>query len=137
LDQVYSGDATSSPLLPGDGVFVLNPGTTDLVLTFVGEVPQGTGNNATTTAIPTGYSIKASVVPQAGKPDAFGIPAVGGDTLYRYDPASKGYSAYVYDDLDLKFAPDLPVINVGEAFFYLHVGAPATWTRSFDVNNPT
>jgi len=136
LDNKYTPDAAAAELVvPGDGVFVLIPGGADKVLTFVGEVVQGD----TTTAVPRGYSIKASVVPQAGKPDAFGLQAIaaGGDTLYRYDPATKQYAAYQFDDLDNKFSPDLPIINVGEAFFYLRVGAAATWARHFDVNNPT
>ena len=134
LDLKYTPDAAAAEtVLPGDGVFVFIPGGADKVLTFVGEVTQG----QTSTPLPRGYSIKASVVPQAGKPDAFGLPAVGGDTLYRYDPVTKGYSAYQFDDLDNKFVPDLPIIDVGEAFFYLRIGPSTNWTRTFSVNNPT
>jgi hypothetical protein len=141
LDNAYTpAAAAAETVLPGDGVFVLNPGSTDKVLTFVGEVPQG----PTSTAIPKGFSIKSSVVPQAVAPDktkntdgsAAPIPATAGDTLYRYDATTKGYSAYVFDDLDNKFVPDLPVINVGEAFFYLRTGNATTWNRTFSVNNP-
>jgi hypothetical protein len=134
LDNKYTGDAEAAQVvLPGEGVFVFIPGGADKVLTFVGEVVQG----ATSTPLPQGYSIKASVVPQAGKPDAFGIPGSAGDTLYRYNTTTKNYDPYVYDDLDSKFVPDLPIINVGEAFFYLRIGPATNWTRTFSVNNPT
>ena len=140
LDGAYVGAAVTETVLPGDGVYVLNPTTTDKVLTFVGEVPQ----NATSTAIPRGYSIKASVVPQAVKPDATKntdgsaapIPAVGGDALFRYDAVTKGFTSYRFDDLDNAWVPPLPTINVGEAFYYLRTGAATTWNRTFSVNNP-
>lgn len=133
LDGTFSGAATTQTVLPGDGVYVFIPGSADKVLTFVGEVSQG----QTTTPLPRGFSIKASVVPQAGAPDAFGLPAANGDVLYRYNPATKGFSSYRFDDLDGTWSPALPSINVGEAFFYLRSGAATTWTRNFDVNNPS
>jgi hypothetical protein len=101
-------------------------------LTFVGEVVQG----ATSTPIPKGFSIKSSVVPQAGKPDAFGLPAAPGDSLYKYDTTIKNYVSSTFDEFDAKWVPDLPVINVGEAFFYFRAGNATTWTRNFNVNNP-
>lgn len=137
LDNKYTPDsAAAETVLPGEGVFVFVPGAADKVLTFVGEVAQGN----TTTPLPRGFSIKSSVVPQAVKPDALGagsIPAADGDVLYRYDAATKGYAAFQFDGLDNKFVPDLPVINVGEAFFYFRVGVATDWTRTFSVNNPT
>jgi hypothetical protein len=134
FDLKYSPDsAAAETVVPGDGVFVFNPGSTDLTLTFVGEVSQG----ATTTPLPRGFSIKASVVPQAGKPDAFGLPGAPGDSLYKYNTTTKNYDASTFDEFDLKWVPDLPVINVGEAFFYFRNGAATNWTRTFSVNNPT
>jgi len=120
-------------VVPGEGAFVFNPGSTDLTLTFVGEVVQG----PTSTPLPRGFSMKSSVVPQAGKPDAFGLPAVPGDSLNRYNTTTKNYDSYGFDEFDLKWVPDLPVIPVGEAFFYFRAGAATNWTRNFDVNNPT
>jgi hypothetical protein len=137
LDNAYSPpSAAAETSLPGDGVYVFLPGSTDKVLTFVGEVPQGN----TTTPLPRGFSIKSSVVPQAVKPDALGagsIPAAGGDTLYRYSPVTKGFTSYRFDDLDNAWTPTLPTLNVGEAFFYFRAGAATTWNRTFSVNNPS
>jgi hypothetical protein len=140
LDGAYVGAAATLTAVPGDGVYVLNTATTDKVITFVGEVPQ----NATSTALPAGYSIKSSVVPQAVKPDAVkntdgssaAIPAVAGDAIFRYDPVTKGFTSYRFDDLDNAWTPVLPTINVGEAFYYLRAGAATTWNRTFSVNNP-
>jgi hypothetical protein len=77
------------------------------------------------------------VVPQDGRPSDFGLPAAGGDTLYRYNPDTRGYTPFVFDDLDNIWVPQLPVIAVGEAFFYFRVGAATNWVRNFSVNNPT
>jgi hypothetical protein len=126
-------EAAAVTVVPGEGVFVFNPGTTDLKVTFVGEVVQGN----TTTPIPKGFSIKSSVVPQAGKPDAFGLPGAPGDSLYKYDTTIKNYVSSTFDEFDAKWVPDLPVINVGEAFFYFRAGNATNWTRTFSVNNPT
>jgi len=62
------------------------------------------------------------------------LVGAGGDTLYQYNPATKNYNAFQFDDLDNVWTPALPVINVGEAFFYLRVGPATNWTRTFSVN---
>jgi len=142
----WSGDAVGQTLLPGDGVFVFLPGPTgaeaaNKVVTFVGEVPQ----NATSTAIPKGFSIKSSVVPQDVSVDttkntdgtAAPIPATDGDVIYKYNPVTKNYAANSYIALlgGWDTSP-LPVIKVGEAFYYFHTGNATTWNRTFSVNNP-
>jgi hypothetical protein len=140
LDGFYSGQATTLTVVPGEGVYVLIPGTEDKTITFVGEVVQG----PTSTPLPRGFSIKSSVVPQAVKPDALGagsIPAANGDIIYRYNTTTKGFDSYRFDDLDGTWSHNgvagLPVFDVGEAFYYLRVGAATNWTRTFSVNNPT
>jgi hypothetical protein len=136
LDLKFIPDADAArTVTPGNGVFVFNPGTTQLKLTFVGEVPQGTLSNP----LPKGYSIKASQVPQEGKPDALGLPGQGGDKVFRYNKTTKAYDTFQYDDLDAKWIPDpgLPVIPVGEAFFLFRAQNAGSWDRNFSVNNPT
>jgi hypothetical protein len=141
----WSGDLGETTL-PGEGVFVFLPGPAvageapNKVVTFVGEVPQ----NQTSTAIPKGFSIKSSVVPQAVAPDqtkntdtsAAPLPAGDGDSLYRYSPASKQYTEYDFIDAFGGWTTPLPVIGVGEAFYYFRAGAATTWNRTFSVNNP-
>jgi hypothetical protein len=116
---------------PGDGVFVFNPGTTDLTITFVGEVPQGTLD----TALPTGLSIKSSKVPQAGLVSTdLKFPGAAGDKIFRYTPGT-GYSTFQYVGAPLnRWTPSEPSVNVGEAFF-VSVPAAKTWSRVFSVNS--
>jgi hypothetical protein len=135
LDNQYDSAADAAKLVPpGNGVFVLNHTAAPLTLTFVGEVPQGQLSNP----LPRGFSIKASQVPQDGRPDALGLPGQAGDKLYRYNKTTKQYDTYLYNDLDEAWNnPPLPVIPVGEAFFLFRATSAGTWTRTFSVNNPT
>jgi hypothetical protein len=140
LDNVYDPAADAAKTVtPGNGVFVFNPSQTQLKLTFVGEVPQGPLSNP----LPKGFSIKASQVPQEGKPDALGLPGQGGDKIFRYNKTTKAYDGYTFDDLDNQWVsnstglPGLPTIPVGEAFFVFRAQSAGAWTRTFSVNNPT
>jgi len=149
----WSGQGANVTLLPGEGAFVFIPNpiggeAANKVLTFVGEVPQ----NATSTPLPRGFSMKSSVVPQALAPDkakntdgsSAAIPAVDGDSIYRWIPATRGYKTYVYTQFDPGTPGEwgsgaeegLPVMDVGEAFYYSRLGAATTWNRTFSVNNP-
>lgn len=120
---------------PGDGAFINNVGTTPLRLTFVGEVLQG----ALTTAIPAGFSIKASKVPQAGPLDGtaageLGFPIADDDTIYKFNRTTQRYTihSFVFGGWQ---GDGRPTIDVGESFF-VSKAAAATWTRNFSVNTP-
>jgi hypothetical protein len=141
---VYLGAAGFSPATsadvevpPGRGAFVFNPGaagSAPLTLTFVGQVMQGNLSNP----LPAGFSIVANQVPQAGKPDAFGLPGVAGDKIFRFNKATGLYfipSTFAGSNPG-QWIPPTPSIDVGEAFF-LFRGAAGTWTRTFNVNNPS
>jgi len=146
LDGFYSPkpDSDVDTVLPGEGVFLkLPPGSTDKVLTFVGEVKQGGS-----ISIPVGFSIRSSIVPQDVIPNqvkntdgsSAAIPAGNGDTLFTFNTATQNFDTYVWDELNGTngdFSPPLPVIKVGQAFFYRRFGTAATWSRTFSVNNPT
>jgi hypothetical protein len=132
-NQFIPASAAALQVLPGNGVFVFNNGTAALTLTFVGEVPQGTLSNP----LPKGFSIKASQVPQAGKPDVLGLPGQGGDKVFRFNKTTKAYDTYQFDDLDSVWLPALPTIPVGEAFFVFRAQSAGSWNRTFSVNNPT
>jgi hypothetical protein len=98
----------------------------------VGEVKQGT---ALTTALPAGFAIVSSQVPQAGKITTdLGYPAAEGDIVYQYSPAT-GYktTSYEFGAWGAGGPNDEPVIAVGEAFWSKKVAA-GTWTRSFSVS---
>lgn len=118
-----NGDVTLSP---GEGAFIKNVTATPMTVTFVGEVPQGDLKNA----IPAGFSIRSSMVPQAGKITTdLKFPGVAGDLVYQY---SGGYTTYTFDEIDLAWTPTEPTIKVGEAFFTKKVAA-TSWDRTFTV----
>lgn len=121
-------------VVPGEGMFVYNPGATALTVTFVGQVMQGDLVNP----LPKGFSVKANQVPQAGKPDSFGLQGTTGDRIYKFDKTTGGYktpSSYV--NAAVGWSPATPVIDVGEAFFMYRATSAGTWNRSFSVNNPS
>jgi len=120
----------------GSGAFVYNPDaalTTPRTLTFVGEVMQGTLNNP----LPVGFSIRANQVPQAGAPNTFGLPGALGDKFYRFNKTTGAYDTYAFSNPGPQWRPALPAIDVGEAFFFYNGSTPRTWTRTFNVNNPS
>jgi hypothetical protein len=123
------GAGGTTSIAPGEAFFVANNGATPLVLTFVGEVPQG----ALTTALQTGLNLVSSKVPQAGKLTAdLGFPAAEGDVLYQWDNANQRYRDPNGYEFGAWSAGD-PDILVGEGFFVSKNGA-GNWTRNFSVN---
>lgn len=126
FDLVWTpnGDAT---LNPGEGAFIKNNTSQPLTITFVGEVLQG----QLTVAIPAGYAVVSSMVPQAGELPSLSFPAQPGDQVFKYTPGS-GYTSYTFDEFDLAWTPSNPQVSVGEAFFS-RKAAPANWVRNFTV----
>src|SRR5207249_3186480 len=119
-------------LNPGEGCFFNNPSSNGVLVTFVGEVLQGTLVNN----LPAGFSLRASMVPQAGALDTLlGLPAADRDVVYRF---LKGqYVAYTYFSGSGWYGPtNAPALNlaVGEAFF-INKASSTNWTRSFSVTN--
>jgi hypothetical protein len=133
IDAAFGPAANAATVIPaGEGAFVFVPGNANVTCTFVGEVPQGAASNQ---QLPQGFSIKGSTVPAAGPITGMNFPAAGGDIIYEWNPTTDQYVASVFDDIDNAWGPQVPNIDVGEAFFVFK-GAAATWTRNFDVNAP-
>ncbi|HON06651.1 MAG TPA: hypothetical protein PLW02_00975 [Verrucomicrobiota bacterium] len=124
-----NGNAT---LNPGEGAFIRNTTGTNLIITFVGEVLQGVLTNT----LPTGYSIRSSMVPQTGQVDSIlQMPSNSGDLIYKFNPTMGRYDTFSYEEDDygiLGWQPQSPVINVGEAFFIRRLSA-GEWIRNFIV----
>merc|ERR1712025_1024942 len=121
------GDDTISP---GEGFFVLNSGEASNV-TFVGEVPQGDLSNA----LPKGFSIRSSQVPQSGKLDKdLGFPTDEAVTVYQFGAAGCSISSYDadFEEWDTDDAAG-PVVGVAEGFWVLRESA-TNWTRSFSTS---
>jgi hypothetical protein len=133
LDGNWLPTSPAFPFAPGNGVFIRNTTASPFTLTFVGEVKQG----SLSTALPSGFSIVGSQVPQQGTLSALAFPAVDGATVYRYVNDGNGGGAYVsstYDELDGNWLPTEPTVNVGEAF-WARMPSAASWARNFSVNN--
>jgi hypothetical protein len=113
----------------GEGAMLNVPSAASV--TFVGEVRQG----SLSTAVPAGYSILTSQVPQAGTPDDLGLPGSEGDLVITWDSGSQGYASTAeYFDGVGWFADPALQIDVAEAFFVLAQSA-GSWDRTFSVNN--
>lgn len=113
-------------LVPGEGVFIFNPTTTNLVNTFVGEVASGNLTNA----IPAGFSIVSSMVPQTGKitTDLGYVTGTGSQSVYLYDSVN-GYT--IKSTLpNGNWIGGEPTITVGQGFF-ISVPTARNWTRTF------
>jgi hypothetical protein len=115
-------------LAPGEGAFVSV--SSQQTLTFVGEVLQGNLTNA----IPAGFAIRSSQVPQTGSVTALGLtPALKRfDQLFKWNAAAGQYDIYSLASGGV-WSPTDPIINVGESFF-LSTSAGGSWSRTFSVN---
>jgi hypothetical protein len=126
VDGAYEG-VTTITMAPGEGVFVKSP--TAHTATFVGEVKL-----SSSVAIPNGFSITSSVIPQTGTLDSLLFPATEGDFVYFYDNVSNGYKIAAFVDGSWEGPAAPPTPTMGESFFVKHAGATANWTRTFTVN---
>ena len=117
----------SVTLSPGEGFWFRNPGSEDLTITLVGEVPQGT----LTTDLVEGFNLVSSQVPQAGLIETdLGLPVEEGTSVYNYDPVA-GYSISTIDFG--AWSPAEPSVAVGEGVWVRAISAGG-WTRDFSVN---
>jgi len=122
--EVFGWDDPSLQLNPGSGAFFNNTTTTNIVLTFVGDVLQGNRTNS----IAAGLSIISSYVPQAMDVSTNGLVPSDGDSILTWNG---GYIVNGYSEV---FGWDNPpVVNVGQAFFY-NATVPIKWIRNFVVN---
>jgi hypothetical protein len=123
----YDGAVWSSPsdsLNPGEGAFLFVPAGNAYTNTYVGEVLQGSLTNA----VPQGFSILGSKVPQAGLVQTdLGFPSSLGSIVYKW---TGFFNAFSYDGAT--WSPSQPSVNVGEGFFSFSPSAK-NWVRTFTV----
>ena len=130
------GQGGNTVIAPGKGFFVKAPAGADLNITFVGEVPQGTGANALKVNLVPGYNLVGSIVPQEGKVTTdLKLAAASNDQVVQWDPATQGYVTKTFRVVGGtgQWVGGEPVIKVAEGFFF-KAGAASTWTREFSVN---
>jgi hypothetical protein len=132
FEGVGAWDTDTMALPPGEGAFILNSSASDITLTFVGEVETGALSNP----IPTGWSIRASQVPQELDLTTLGFPAGDGDSIYFFNGATQSYltpaTFTVFEGISAWDTDPAPTPKVGEGFFVLK-GVAANWTRTFNV----
>jgi hypothetical protein len=126
LDEAWSNPGLV--LAPGEAAFLRNMTAEPITLTFVGEVMQGNLSNP----LPAGFSMKSSIVPQAGLISALGLVGGNGDTIYLFRDG--GYVSSTYDDLDEAWSAPEPDIAVGEGFFFRNMSDARSWDREFSVD---
>jgi len=146
----------SNPFNPGQGFFFFNVLSSQLDVTFVGEVPQGSLSNPipgekNPGAFPSTAQLsqRSSQVPQQGSLGAATMvgtllfPAADGDFVYGWDVAGQMYVLYGYSGtpgvdgswLGGNNDPAGPVLPVANSFFVLKNGPTLqSWTRTFSVN---
>jgi len=123
---------------PGYGVLYFNNSSiTPTVITFVGQVEQGTYNVATVPASTS--AILGSPVPIGGSisnsTTVLGMVPHTGDAIYTFNAAGGSWnSASTYSTGLKKFTPDT-TINPGQGFLYFNNNAAAAqvWVSNFTV----
>ena len=131
-------DDPTVTVAPGQGFFLIldnNFASDPTIITFVGEVPQGT----LTTPVPDGVSLLASQVPQSGGLTTdLGFPAANLDLVYLWDNDAHAYSGgFTFFDFGggaTAWDPSEPTLNPADAFVLITTGGARDWTRTFSVN---
>ena len=121
--------ASTMTLNPGEGFFVKNGTATDIKLTFVGEVVQGT---AVTLNIPNGFSLLGSPIPQEGKLKTdLQLPIKNGQAVFLFSNSGYTKSSYSFGT----WVGGEPTLKVAEGFWFNAGAAGGTnWVRNFTVN---
>ncbi len=118
----------SERLSPGEGAIFFNPTSDYKSHSFVGEVMQG----SLSVPIPSGFSVRSSLLPQPGSIESLGFPISDGDVIHLFDRDRQQYSLYPYEQG--KWSSGTPVISVGESFWVAKTEG-ANWSQSSDLRD--
>ena len=113
-ENTFTDGAWSSPeerLLPGEGAIFYNPTSDYKSLSFAGELAQGSFS----IPIPSGFSVRSSIIPQPGNLEELGFPLADGDIIHLFDRDAQKYVLHPYKDGKWTAGP--AVIGVGESFW--------------------
>jgi hypothetical protein len=112
-------------IAPGHGIWIATPAGTTFTNTYVGEVVQNSTN-----AIPAGYSLKSSIIPQAAPIQATLLyPAGDYDKIYQWNGI--GYDEFTYDPDVPGWTPSEPAPAVATGFWIYNNGSAKNWIRNF------
>ena len=113
-------------LLPGEGAIFFNPTSDYKSHSFVGEVMQGN----LSIPIPSGFSIRSSLLPLAGSLEELDFPISDGDVIHVFDRDRQTYVLYPYEGG--KWTTGQPALSVGESFWVAKTEA-GNWTRNLVI----
>ncbi len=132
---VYNGGWTPNLTLdPGEGAFFFNSGGTPITFTISGNAHAPVLPLALP---PSGCCIVSRQVPLVGGyMDIVGLSPQPGDVVYRFDPVTQSYIAYLFDESGPAWIPIDPMANVGESIWICRGGA-APGPCSTDLTPPT
>lgn len=125
-NAVKNGKWTNSnmQLFPGEGAIFFNPTDDYKTHSFVGEVREG----SSTVPIPSGFSLRSSLVPQAGNLlDDLKFPISEGDVVHLFDRDRQKYTLHPYENG--KWTAGAPVLSMGEAF-WVAKAEPGNWSKT-------
>lgn len=135
--DALTGEPSRVTVSPGQGFFLFNPVSSNLVVTFTGEARQG----VQIVCFPPGFSLVGSPLPEPFVPNSTnGFPRVLEMMIWRYVRACPQgcptYRILIVDGgyfLDyLSGNPASDSIPVGEGFFVFNPGGAALcWTRDW------
>jgi len=129
----WSGNFT---MPPGVGALYYNAGSADTVVTFVGQVQQGTYTVGVLP--PAAFTLAGSPVPIGGditnSTTAVGLVASAGDLVSTFNGAANAYNnAVTWSAKSSTWSGPMPVAP-GQAFLYYNGSASAkTWVSNFTV----
>jgi hypothetical protein len=131
--------ASSYDMPPGKAVLFFNAGAADAVVTFTGQVEQGTYNVASMGSHQ--FSMLGSPVPIGGditnSTTVLGLVPTGNDLLETFNGATIDWNApSTWSALSKKWsATASSTINPGQGFLYFNANAAANnWVSNFTVN---
>lgn len=111
-------------LAPGEGAIFFNPTSDYRPLSFVGGVTQG----QLSMPIPSGFSIRSSMVPQPGNLEDLGFPIAEGDVIHLFDRDRQKYVLHPYENG--KWTEGAPILGIAESFWVAKT-EPGNWKQSF------
>ncbi len=113
----------------GECAIFFNPTTDYKFHAFVGEVRQG----QLSIPIPSGFSIRCSLLPLPGDLGELGFPSGDGDVIHLFDRDRQAYIEHTFSSG--KWQPELPPIAVAESFWIAKSKA-ANWTITHSALPP-
>ncbi len=121
---------------PGMGALYFNNGAADTVVTFVGQVQQGTYTVASMP--PSAFTLAGAPVPLGGDVSALntqlGLVPAAGDLVSTFNSATFDYNPSVSRSAKSSTWSGASTINPGQAFLYYNNAATAnTWVSNFTV----